>query len=178
MAHDKWYVLTGGPNAGKTTVLRELEKLGHKAVGEAARAYVESRLAKGMTLEEIRSDIKSFQEAVFKNVHELHLAADKDVVTFFDRGYHDAVAYLKYFGEEASDFMKNIANTNSYSKVFVLDMLPYVKDGVRDEDEETANALHQQLRETYKEYGHEVIDVPVLPPAERAQFILNHIDQK
>lgn len=177
MKKHRTYVLTGGPSSGKTTVLHELKKRGYKIVKESSRYYIENELKKGLSLEEIRRDKKKFQENIFQYMHDWQSKLDDNVVTFLDRGYHDAVAYLQHYGEEVSDFITEHAQPNLYTKVFALDMLPYEADDVRDEDEVTANELHEQLRKTYKEYGHEVIDVPVLPPAERAQFILNHIEQ-
>jgi predicted ATPase len=40
-----WYVITGAPCSGKTSVIRELEKRGYRVVHEVARAYIEGKRA-------------------------------------------------------------------------------------------------------------------------------------
>jgi hypothetical protein len=93
-----WYVLTGGPCAGKTTLLAELEKRGYKTVPEAARTYIDQERAKGRTLEEIRSDEGAFQHALIPMKVSAEQNASKDDVTFFDRGMHDSLVYFSYAG--------------------------------------------------------------------------------
>ena len=49
MTKDNFVVITGGPGAGKTTVLDALAELGHKFVGETARTIIKERLSRGLT---------------------------------------------------------------------------------------------------------------------------------
>ena len=58
MTATHWYVITGAPSSGKTTLLRELEKAGYRVIHEVARTIIESELAQGRTLKQIRSDKK------------------------------------------------------------------------------------------------------------------------
>lgn len=179
MAQNKWYAITGGPSTGKTTLIRELEKRGYKTVPEAARIYFERELAKGRTIKEIRTDEKLCQEEITKLKIETQKKLDPNQVTFFDRGMHDSHAYLNYYGFEIADWVEQAMKSTHYQKVFIPDTLPiYEEDNVRTEDADFPAKINKQLRESYEKYGHEVIDVPVLPPAERAQFILDRIDQK
>src|SRR6185312_6669514 len=46
------YVLTGGPCAGKTTVILELQKRGYHVLEEAARSVIDEMLAQGKTLDD------------------------------------------------------------------------------------------------------------------------------
>jgi predicted ATPase len=172
----KWYVLTGGPSSGKTTLLEELRRRGYNTVQESSRQYIEDRLAQGYSLKEIRNDEKKFQEEVLKKMHALHKTLDKNAVTFFDRGYHDATAYLKYYNHPLEKFVEEIGKQANYAKVFVLDLLPYKKDEARIEDPKIAEGLHQSLINTYKNSGHEVIKVPVMPVNDRTDFVLKHVE--
>jgi predicted ATPase len=45
MSETNWYVVTGAPSSGKTTLVRELEKLGYRVVHEVGtgEAWVQSR---------------------------------------------------------------------------------------------------------------------------------------
>lgn len=64
--NSKWYVITGGPSSGKTTVLRELEKLGYIIYSEAARVFIDKEMKGGKSLEEIRRNEAEFQRKVLK----------------------------------------------------------------------------------------------------------------
>lgn len=47
-AQIKRFILTGTPGSGKTSVIRELEKLGHTVIHEAATDFISIEQAKGM----------------------------------------------------------------------------------------------------------------------------------
>ncbi|CAN5643461.1 ATP-binding protein [soil metagenome] len=174
MHKNNWYALTGGPGSGKTTLMKELKKRGHNTINESARYHIEKQLADGLNLKSIRQNEKAFQESVFKQKLIIHEALSTDVITFFDRGFHDTIAYLEYFGHEVTDFIAEICSKVVYKKVFVLDMLPYARDEARIEDRKTAHQLHKVLQKAYSASGHEVVRVPVMPVEDRADFVLTN----
>ncbi|PZR03085.1 MAG: hypothetical protein DI539_26790, partial [Flavobacterium psychrophilum] len=49
-----WYVITGGPCTGKTTVVELLAKRGYVTIAEQARHYIDTQKVEGRTVEEIR----------------------------------------------------------------------------------------------------------------------------
>ena len=55
-ALNHWYVITGAPCSGKTSVIREIEKRGYGTVPEAARTYIKQELAQGLTLDKIKEN--------------------------------------------------------------------------------------------------------------------------
>jgi len=59
MQQTNWHVITGAPCSGKTSVICELERLGHPVVHEAARAYIDKELEKGKTMARIKADISA-----------------------------------------------------------------------------------------------------------------------
>jgi predicted ATPase len=172
---NNWYVLTGGPGSGKSTLLEELKNRGYNTIKESARYHIENQLAEGRSLEKIRKEEKAFQEAVFRQKKIIHDSLATDAVTFFDRGYHDTVAYLKYYEFKIAKFISDVCKSNIYKKVFILDMLPYKKDNARIENAEVADGIHKALTKAYEESGHEIVQVPVMPVGDRADFILDRI---
>jgi predicted ATPase len=70
---NQWYVITGAPCSGKTSVIHELEKRGYHIVTETARAHIEKQLAKGLTLSQIKEDELAFER------HILHLKIADEV---------------------------------------------------------------------------------------------------
>lgn len=177
MKKHNWYVLTGGPGSGKTTLLKELKKRGYNTIKESARYHIEKQLVRGRKVSDIRKNEKAFQEAVFRQKQIIHEALSTDAITFFDRGYHDTLAYLKHFGHKVAKFISDTCKGITYKKVFVLDMLPYTQDEARIEDRETAESLHSALIDAYEQSGHEIVHVPVLPVEERAQFIIDNLGE-
>ena len=49
MSNSSWYVITGGPSTGKTTLLEELAKRGYKTIPEVARVVIDEGIAAGKT---------------------------------------------------------------------------------------------------------------------------------
>ncbi|PIS15984.1 hypothetical protein COT62_00785 [Candidatus Roizmanbacteria bacterium CG09_land_8_20_14_0_10_41_9] len=60
MKKNNWYVITGAPSAGKTTLLKELEKKGYTVIYEAARIIIDREMKKGKKLSEIRKNELEF----------------------------------------------------------------------------------------------------------------------
>jgi predicted ATPase len=171
-----WYVLTGGPSAGKTTLLDELARRGYRTIPEAARTYIAAEFKKGRTIEEIRADEVSFQYTILSLKRSNENCISPNELIFFDRGMHDTIAFLRAAGTKIDHkTATQIVGSSIYTKVFLLDMLPLVRDGVRTESAERARLIHSLLLEAYESHGISVVRVPVLPIGERAEFILRNI---
>lgn len=175
MESPPWYVITGGPCAGKTTLIKELKKRGYPVVEEAARAYIDQEKAKGKTLEEIRADEVGFQHAIIPMKQAAEEACSQTEVTFFDRGMHDSVAYLAHAGVTNDPILAAVLPHSRYRKVFLPDLLPLVQDGARTETKEEARMIHNDIRTAYETAGMEVVRVPVMSVKKRADFILKRL---
>lgn len=175
----QWFVITGGPSTGKTTLLAELTKHGLTTVPEAARLVIDEGLAAGHTLEQLRADEEAFQNKVFNRkikIEQKLSEAANDIVVFLDRGLHDTIAYFKAYNYQINDVITKACKAHSYQKVFLLNQLDtFEEDYARTESAEFVAKLHDLLREAYESSGLEVIEVPVMPPKERADFVLQHI---
>jgi len=97
-----WYVVTGAPCSGKTTLLSSLEKLGYKVVPEVARTYIDNFIKNGGTVENLRSDELKFQEEVLTQKYKIEESLNQSEVIFFDRGIPDSYAYLNYLESKIS----------------------------------------------------------------------------
>jgi predicted ATPase len=173
---NNWYVITGGPSVGKTTLLSELEKLGHTTLPEAARIIIDQAIAKGQTLAELRADEERFQKDILKLKIKIEKTHPPELLTFFDRGMHDTLAYFKLHGFRLDKSTVQAMERFSYKKVFLLEPLAiYKNDYARTESAAQANRLNQLLHKVYTDHGMEPVVVPVLPVDERAQFVLSRI---
>jgi len=175
---NNWYVITGGPSTGKTTLLAELEKRGFETIPEAARAVIDRAAGRGISVEQLRADECGFQEEVAKLKDEIGSEIDADRIVFFDRGMQDTEAYMQYYGFEMSPATKKMMEDYSYRLVFLLENLPfYEEDYARTEDENFSIAIRQLLYDVYSNHGMRPICVPAMSVEERASFIINEIEE-
>lgn len=177
MSDTNWCVISGAPSSGKTTLVKELERRGHRVVHEVARAIIERGMEQGRTLEEIRSDKESFENLVLNTKIAIEAELPKDEVIFFDRAIPDSIAYFDIAGLNAEEaFAKS--PRNRYKKIFFLDRLPYLRDDARIEDQDEAASLDQGLEASYSALGYEVIRIGVMPVKERLRRVTEEIEKE
>lgn len=172
---NQWYVITGGPSTGKTTLLSALSKFGH-TVPEAARTVIDRARENGISMEELRSDEQAFQEKVVMLKDEFERTTDCDRLTFFDRGMQDTLAYMGYYGYSIADWINELCKKSHYNAVFLLDPLEqYEKDYARIEDDAFRIEIQRLLRAAYEGSGMSVVSVPALTVEERRDYIMDYI---
>lgn len=172
---NNWYVITGAPSSGKTTIINLLKNKGFNVVYEMARIYIDQKISEGKKIEEIRGDEATFQEKILKLKIEAEKKLSKEEITFFDRGIPDSDAYATLRGARQNDFLKQAIIHSRYKKVFLLDLLEYEKDYARTETLEEQTKIHNLLEESYRKTNVDIVRVSVMPPAERLDFILNNL---
>lgn len=172
MATPPWYVITGGPCAGKSTVLEELARRGYRTEPEAARVYIEEALARGEQLEDVRRDELAFQRNILRIKVDIEKKLPKGETIFFDRGVHDSIAYYKLCDAGVDEELAEAVAQAHYRKAFLLDMVHFEEDHARTETAEEASQIHNWLERGYTEHGIPVVRVPVMPVEERAALIL------
>jgi len=172
---NNWYVITGGPSSGKTTTVNMLSERGYQTTIEHARHYIDTMHQGGRTVEEIRSNQREFQLGVLEMQIEQEASLAPDKLVFLDRAIPDALAYYRFLSLEVDERLTKALETASYKKIFILSLLPFVKDYARTEDEEAQKELHSLLIDVYTSLPSPVIHVPVLSPEERVNFILNNL---
>jgi len=170
-----WCVITGGPSSGKSTVIRLLKDQGYETTVELARHYIDLQRMNGRSTEEIRANQRQFQHKVLNLQIDLERRLDPQELIFLDRGLPDELAYYQYFNLPPDEKLVEYLQHRLYKKVFIMDLLPLDKDYARTEDVEAQKALHQLIIDTYSKRSEPIVMVPVLPPKERMQFILDNL---
>jgi len=166
-------IVTGGPGAGKTTLLAELAALGHATVDESARAIIAERLARG---ESPRPDPASFAREILRRDIEKYLNWPRTSEwVFFDRGLIDAIGMLHDASPlSASELASMLATYPFHATVFVLPPWEaiYTNDAERDQSFADAVDVHDKVVRWYRSCGYEPSEVPRLPLARRARYVL------
>lgn len=170
-----WYVITGGPSSGKSTVIRLLKDMGYQTTIELARHYIDLQRMNGRSVDEIRSNQRQFQHKVLNLQIDLERRLDPQELTFLDRALPDELAYYQYFNLAPDEKLLEYLEFATYKKIFIMDLLPLDIDYARTEDVVAQKALHQLIIEIYQKRGEPVVMVPVLPPKERTQFVLDNL---
>lgn len=177
MTATNWCVITGAPSSGKTTLIIDLEKAGYLVVHEIARAFIQSELAQGRTLEQIRSDENTFENRILEAKVAAEAKLVKDELIFFDRGIPDSIAYFEIAGLDPGPAIAK-SPSKHYRKVFLLDQLPFKRDRVRIEEKETAAKLDRALEKSYRMLGYEVIRIAVMPAQDRLRTVLEALGEE
>lgn len=170
-----WYVITGGPCTGKTTVVELLAKRGYMTIAEQARHYINTQKIKGRTVEEIRNNKEQFQLDILNLQIREESTLDVNQIAFLDRALPDAMAYYEFLGLKYDNGLVAMCKKFCYQKVFVLDRLPLINDYARLEDEDEQIRIHNLIIEVYSRFPCPVVQVPVLPPDERVDFIVQNL---
>ena len=172
-----WHVLTGAACAGKTTLIDMLADRGYQTVPEAARTLIERELAKGRVLEEIYENGDVLAPAVAEVQQRVeHRLRAADTI-FLDRGLPDQLFFYRNFGLDPNGILAECFH-HRYASVFLLDRLDLQLDGARVPDDTYTVLLDEWLYRDYTALGYGVIRVPVLPPQERIEFVLEKLAEQ
>jgi|SRR6185436_8531435 len=170
-----WYVITGAPCSGKTTVVNLLQAQGYKTTIENARHYLDTQRLDGRTTDEIKKNQTAFQAAVLNMQIQQENELSPGEIVFLDRAIPDALAYYRFLHLPEDKMLLDTLYTVSYKKVFILEYLPLVHDYARTEDETAQKEIHALLIDVYQSFPFPIIYVPILKPQERADLILKNL---
>ena len=175
-----FFVITGGPGVGKTTLLGELEKRNFKCISEVAREIIKKQA--GSNGEALPWKNKELYKELLMDrsiaSYEL-ITHTNNGITFFDRGIPDTLSYARLINSTISLEMDFYASHYRYNKkVFILPpwLEIYTTDNERKQTWKEAVQTYEILAATYKQYNYELIEVPKTPVNERVEFILRTLD--
>lgn len=167
----RWFVITGAPCAGKTTIINELSRRGHACTQEASRFFIDSQLAKGISLSQMRSNEGAFQKSLISAKLDLEETLDPLQFLFMDRAMPDSISYLRMKGIDHREVYE-LSKKFRYAGVFLIERLPFERDEVRIEDEKSRAYLEAQLELDYQSLGYEVLRIPAMPLLDRVARVL------
>lgn len=164
------YVLTGGPGAGKTSVVDALAALGYATTREAGRALIREGVPSG--------DQAAFSEHVLARELESYAwARSLGTTVFCDRGLPDVAGnYLRLDLPVPPDVRAAVDECRYASPVFVAPPWReiYVHDAERTHSWETAVATYEAMVRAYTEAGYDLVELPRVTVEERVAFVLRH----
>lgn len=172
MGRDHLVLITGCSGGGKSTLLAELAARGHRVVKEPGRRIVAQELASGgSALPWI--DMVAFGRRALEMARQDYAAAkDLGGWTFFDRGLVDAAVGLEHLTRIPA--VESLAGDRYHHRVFMAPPWPGIHrtDKERRHGMDEAVAEYERLLVAYPALGYEVILLPKVSVAERADFVL------
>jgi len=173
-----FFVLTGGPGVGKTTLIRQLTALGELTVEENARAVIREQEAVGGPGAPWRDGRAFCDLTTERDIADFDRRAGETRRAFFDRGIMDMYGAN---GVPPSPTLAEAVRTRRYNRrVFVFPPWPeiYETDAERRQDWAEAEATFGLILRRLPELGYEPVVVPKADPAARAQWVLDAATQK
>lgn len=178
MNHDaaNFHVLTGGPGAGKTTLIETLASMGYATTPEAGRGIIRDQVAIGGSALPW-ADRALYAELMLSWDMRSHaLARRQRGPVFFDRGIPDVKGYLVLCGLPVPAHVQRAVETIRYAPMVFL--LPpwreiFGQDAERRQSFDEAERTCEMMRQTYRAAGYRIVAVPRAPVTERAAFVLN-----
>lgn len=176
---NNYFILTGAMGSGKSTILKELRKLGMFCIDEPARQILaEQRSIDGNGVPD--RDPKLFTELLLsRSIYQFRQMENRQGLIIYDRGIPDNIGYAKLFELDLKPSV-NAAHRYQYNKhVFFLPAWIdiYENDDERKMTFKQAKQFGDDVREIYEDLNYNVIEVPMETPNKRAEFIHTAIQQ-
>jgi predicted ATPase len=178
MDTDRFIVITGGPGAGKTTLIDALERDGFARTVEAGRAIIRAELEQGgRALPWI--DPLAFAARMFEwELRSYRTAQAHAGITIFDRGIPDLIGYYALIGHATPADVRRAAERYRYNaRVFVAPPWRkiFAQDAERKQDFAEAVSTYLAMIAAYSACGYELIELPCVTVEARVAFVREHL---
>ncbi|WP_137388675.1 AAA family ATPase [Rhodoligotrophos defluvii] len=177
---DRFFVITGGPGAGKTTLIEALAAKGYHRSVEAGRGVIQQQTAiNGPALP--WKDRALFAELMLSwEMRSYALAAGHTGPVLFDRGLPDIIGYLRLEGLAVPAHVHEAAQCFRYHPT-VLIAPPweaiFTQDEERKQTFEEACRTYENMRRVYADYGYDLVPLPLAPVEDRVAFVEGHLER-
>jgi predicted ATPase len=178
MAGDRFFIITGGPGSGKSTLIEALAALGYPHMPEAGRAIIRDQVEIGGRALPWEDRVAFAELMLGWELRSYRAAAGNVGPVLFDRGVPDVIGYLRLIGAEVPAHMKRAAELFRYRRqVFIAPPWPeiFVQDAERKQTLAEAEATYDALVGVYGDYDYELIELPRVPLRQRVDFVRERI---
>ncbi len=166
-------LITGCSGGGKSTLLAELARRGHRIVEEPGRRIVADETARGGNALPW-TDLEAFlRRAVEMSIADREAALGGNGLVFFDRGLIDAASALQALTGEPA--LRDLAGRHRYHRlVFIAPPWPGIfrADAERRHGYDAAVDEYERLMRDVPAVGYDAAELPRTTPAERADVVL------
>lgn len=174
LATERFFVITGGPGAGKTTLVSALAAAGYATSPEAGRAIILDQVAIGGRALPW-ADRRLYAELMLaREMESYRHASSASGPVIFDRGVPDSLGYLRLIGGEAEAHFRKAAATFRYNlRIFIAPPWEeiFAQDSERKQDFNEAVRTYEALSAVYLDCGYELVELPRCSVQGRVEFV-------
>ena len=170
-------IISGPPGSGKTQIIKRLSEKGYSTNKEIHPGEITNKTDK-LKLSSILFNQRINQYHSTESLSSTSLEKPLNELLFFDRSIIDVVAYMNFWNKEYPlewdnkilkyRYSKNIFYTPNWKEI-------YQKTNQRHETYEEAKTIDVFLRQSFKKFNYNIIEVPKLNINDRVSFILQNI---
>lgn len=175
-----FFIFTGGPGSGKTSVLNELAQRGYLIVPEVARAIIKQQQDIGGNAIHTGDRIAFLDLMLEQSIADYQKMQSEKTAIFFDRGIPDLYGYSKAFCKGVAKKTNDAIAHFRYNKTVFL-FPPWVEiyetDQERQQDFAEALKTYDALKAAYHHCGYILMEMPKVSVKKRADFILRALTQ-
>lgn len=170
-----FFVLTGGPGSGKSTLIQALEQAGYSTMGEAGRAIIQEQAAiGGRALPWV--DPCLFAELMLSwDIRSYRVAQQASGAVFFDRGVVDVLGYLRLGNRPVPAHVEKAVDQFRYNRhVFIAPPWQdiFAQDQERKQDFKEAVRTYETVLRAYTDSGYDLVELPRRSVEMRVAFIV------
>jgi predicted ATPase len=173
-----FFLLTGGPGSGKSSVLLELQRRGYQTISEVARDIIKAQLASGgnaMHTGDRQAFLSLMLEQSLTDYHQIDIT-DRPVI--FDRGIPDLYGYAQGFCSGVTQPVAEAAAHYRYNQaafIFPPWLDIYQNDSERQQNFQEAIKTYHALKTAYQHCQCRLLEVPEDTIKKRADYIICEI---
>lgn len=175
---DRYYVITGGPGAGKTMLIEALRARGFACAGESARLILQNQQRIDGPAQHER-DAALYAEIILARDMENHAVMEAaSGPVFFDRGVPELVGYFAMMGLPVPAHFTRATEIFRYNtQVFLAPFWPgiYAHDSERKHSLAEARRSAEAAARIYPALGYRLTELPMASVEERVAFVLSAI---
>lgn len=173
-----FFIISGGPGAGKTTLIDALAGRGFATVEEAGRDILRQQAAIGGNAVHGGDAMTYCELMLMRGIADYEQAAEGDEPVFFDRGIAELSGYCQLIGAPVPAHVRRAGEIYRYNTtVFVAPPWReiYRQDALRGQEWSEAVRTFELVRDAYEEAGYRTVEIPRDTVARRVAFVLAQV---
>ncbi|MBN9888853.1 AAA family ATPase [Salipiger abyssi] len=171
---DHFFVVTGGPGAGKTSLITELSRRGFHTIPESGRAIIREEMVSGGDALPWADRMAYAERMLERDLRAYEDARALSGPVIFDRGTPDILGYLTLCGLPVPPHIAAAAKETRYNaRIFLAPFWDdiFTQDAERKQTRAEAEATGAVMRDTYTALGYEITELPRTDIVTRADFV-------
>jgi predicted ATPase len=178
---DTFFVFTGGPGSGKSTLIQALRETGYSTMDEAGRAIIQEQAAiGGRALPWV--DPSLFAELMLSwDIRSYRVAEQANRPVFFDRGVVDVLGYLRLVNRPVPAHVENAVDEFRYNpQVFIAPPWQeiFAQDRERKQDFQEAVRTYETILTAYADSGYDLVELPRRSVEMRVRFVIETLGNR